>query len=115
MPLRSTLDSIRSIVQALRVSSRKTEMSHGLSSAQLFVLRQLGESDVLSVNELAEKTFTHQSSVSVVVRKLVDLGLVEKRASKTDFRRTEISLTAKGRARVRRTPLPAQEQLLSAI
>ncbi len=61
------LDAIRRIVQALRESSRAAEKRVGLSGAQLFVLQTLGESPGLSLNELAERTRTHQSSVSVVV------------------------------------------------
>jgi hypothetical protein len=41
--IRIVLDSIRRIVQALRVSSRAAEKTVGLSGAQLFLLQQLGE------------------------------------------------------------------------
>jgi len=55
-------------VQALRVSSRAAERDVGLSAAQLFVLDRLAGADqALCVNELAQRTLTHQSSVSVVV------------------------------------------------
>mgnify|MGYP003693778817 CR=1 FL=1 len=64
---REVLDAIRRIVQALRESSRAAEKRVGLSSAQLFVLQTLAESPGLSLNELAERTRTHQSSVSAVV------------------------------------------------
>ena len=67
---REVLDAIRRIVQALRESSRAAEKGVGLSSAQLFVLQTLQETPGLSLNELAERTRTHQSSVSVVVTKL---------------------------------------------
>src|SRR5665213_199086 len=73
--IREILDSIRRIVRLLRVSSREAEREVGLSGAQLFVLRTLSEHKFLSVNELAERTHTHQSSVSVVVQVLVDKGL----------------------------------------
>jgi DNA-binding MarR family transcriptional regulator len=109
------LDSIRRIVRALRISSRFSEKVLGLSSAQLYVLQKLGESDGCSINELAERTLTHQSSVSVVVGKLVGRGLARRRKSRQDGRRAEISITAEGLALIRRAPQPIQQRLIRAI
>src|SRR5690348_6142489 len=93
---RRVLDSIRRIVQVLRVSSRVAEKQFGLSSAQLFVLHTLAQAEAASLNELAARTATHQSSVSVVVHRLVDQGLVKRNASRSDARRIELALTAAG-------------------
>ncbi len=86
---REVLDAIRRIVQALRESSRLAESRVGLSGAQLFVLRTAAEVPGLSLNELAERTRTHQSSVSAVVTRLAREGLVQKRAADGDARRVE--------------------------
>ena len=81
---RAVLDSIRRIVRALRESSRKTERSVGLGAAQLFVLQRLAGAPPLSINELADRTLTHQSSVSVVVSRLVRAGLVARTRAAAD-------------------------------
>jgi DNA-binding MarR family transcriptional regulator len=65
------LDSIRQIVRLLREGSRDSEERVGLSAAQLFVLQKLDPDEPLSLNELSARTLTHQSSVSVVVSRLV--------------------------------------------
>ena len=110
------LDAIRRIVRALRISSRFSEKALGLSSAQLYVLQKLGETDGSSINELAERTLTHQSSVSAVVSKLVARRLAFRCKSRQDARRAEISLTPKGLALIRRAPQqPIQERLIAAI
>ncbi|WP_437531371.1 MarR family transcriptional regulator [Sorangium sp. So ce726] len=109
------MDAIRSIVQRLRVSSRACERQLGLSSAQLFVLQQLDQAAASSIAELAQRTLTHQSSVSVVVTRLAERGLVTRRASPEDARRTEISLTPAGRALLRRAPRTAQAELVTAV
>lgn len=62
------VDALRSIVQSLRISGRLVEQQVGISSAQLYILEELAERPAQSINELAERTFTHQSSVSMVVR-----------------------------------------------
>jgi DNA-binding MarR family transcriptional regulator len=113
---REALDAIRRIVRVLRESSRATERSVGLSTAQLFVLQRLGGTANLSVNELAARTFTHQSSVSVVVSKLVARGLVVRRISPEDGRRVEVGLTSAGRTLLKRSPGgAAQDRLIAGI
>jgi DNA-binding MarR family transcriptional regulator len=112
---RRVVDALRRIVQALRVSARAAESNLGLSAAQLFVLQKLAEEPTLSVNDLSDRTLTHQSSVSVVVTRLVDKGLVTRVRSPHDARRQLVSLTPAGRAALRRSPQAAQEILIDAL
>lgn len=77
--LEPTLDAIRRILRVLRRSSRLSQREYGIGSPQLFVLQRLADSPASSIKELAERTYTHQSSVSVVVRRLVEQGLVVRR------------------------------------
>ena len=113
--VRVVLDGIRRIVQALRSSSRSTEARLGLSAAQLFVLLKLAGEEGLSINELAVRTLTHQSSVSVVVARLVEGGYVARTRSAVDARRVELALTRKGRATLAKAPEAAQDRLIHAI
>jgi DNA-binding MarR family transcriptional regulator len=112
---RAVLDAIRRIVRALRESSRATERSIGLSAAQLFVLQRLTGTATLSINELADRTLTHQSSVSVVVSRLVRAGLVARRRATADGRRVDIALTPAGREVLARAPTAAQDRLIGAL
>lgn len=113
--LGAILDAIRHIVRDIRVTARAAEKRLGLSGAQLFVLRTLASGDGLSLGELAARTFTHQSSVSVVVSRLVDAGLVERRRARDDRRRLRLALTLTGRARLAAAPAPAQDTLIAAV
>jgi DNA-binding MarR family transcriptional regulator len=112
---RVILDSVRMIVRALRVSSRLCESASELSGAQIFILRQLQTGGKLSINELAERTFTHQSTVSGVVSRLVDAGYVSRSPSKDDGRRLDLSLTSQGARTLESVPKTAQEVLTKAI
>lgn len=113
--VRTALDAFRRIIQALRTAARETERHVGLSTAQLFALQQLANNPGASVNELAARTFTHQSSVSVVVQRLVQRRLVQKVTSKDDRRRVRLALTDSGRAVLRRSPEPVQDRLIAGI
>ena len=113
--VRASLDSIRRIVQVLRSASRASERGVGLSAAQLFVLQKLAAEPALSINELAERTLTHQSSVSVVVQRLVARRLVARSTSREDGRRTVLSLTARGRTLLGKAPGAAQDRLIEGL
>ena len=113
--VRAVMDALRRIVRALRLSARAAEGRLGISSAQLFVLHQLAQGDASSVDELAARTLTHQSSVSVVVSRLAERGLVVRRTSPHDARRTAIALTAAGRALLRRAPEVGQARLITGL
>lgn len=114
--VRAALDGLRRIVQALRTDGRPVQgrRSH-LPSAQLFALQQIGENPSATVNDLAALTFTHQSSVSVVVQRLVERGLVRKVTARDDRRRQRLALTASGRRMLERAPVAVPERLIAAI
>ncbi|HTJ24011.1 MAG TPA: MarR family winged helix-turn-helix transcriptional regulator [Gemmatimonadaceae bacterium] len=110
-----SMNAVRSIVRALRINTRAIELKMGISLAQLFVLQQLAEKPADSLNELADRTATHQSSVSVVVRRLVERGYVTRTASPADKRRIEIAVTQSGRDLLAGAPPTIQNQLMTAL
>jgi len=117
--VRIILDSIRRILRALRLFDRQAERRTGLSAAQLFVLQKLHEGltdhATVSVNDLAERTFTDQSSVSAIVQKLANRKLISRSRGADDGRRVELALTAVGRRLLRKAPAAAQHRLVAAI
>jgi DNA-binding MarR family transcriptional regulator len=113
--VRRALDALRRIVQALRGAGREAERDVGLTAAQLFALQRIAERPGCSVNEIAALTFTHQSSVSVVIQRLVDRRLVAKITAPDDRRRQQLQLTANGRRLLSRAPGAVQDRLIGAI
>ncbi len=109
------LDAVRKLVRLLRLADRSAQRDVGLSGAQLFVLHELGRTPALSLNELADRTSTDQSSVSVVVTRLVDAGLVSRDRDSRDARRLILNLTKAGRALLQKAPPVAQQQLIDVI
>jgi DNA-binding MarR family transcriptional regulator len=86
-----------------------------MSAAQLFVLRQLAVAGTYSIGELAARTLTHPSSVSVVVTRLVGQGLAERHDAADDRRRVDVSCTAAGHARLADAPRLVQDRLVEAL
>jgi DNA-binding MarR family transcriptional regulator len=109
------LVSIRRLVRTLRTTATSVERETGLSTAQTFVLQLLREAPAESMNDLAARTSTDQSSVSVVVSRLEAKGLVARRPSPTDARRTQVVITSAGIELMRRKPPTVQERLTRAL
>ena len=110
------MDHFRRIVRALR-SSHRAAGHLNLTGAQLFVINVIGEArGPLSVSEVAKRTETDQSTVSVVTNRLVERGLLQRERSAQDSRRVELSLTAAGRALQKKAPATvAQQNLMAAL
>jgi DNA-binding MarR family transcriptional regulator len=113
--VRAALDALRRIVQGIRSHGAQAERATSLSGAQLFVLQQLAEAPAQSLNELAARTRTHQSSVSTVVTRLVERRLVSRRRSAEDGRRLVLEVTQAGRALLAGAPETAQSRLIAAL
>jgi DNA-binding MarR family transcriptional regulator len=109
------LERLRTLISALSHSARAVERSTGITNAQLFLLQQLAEVESLSVNDLAARARTQQSTVSIVVARLVRAGLAAKHKSAADGRIAVISLTPKGRRLLRHAPVPPASALLRVI
>jgi len=109
------MNGLRRIVRALRAGDSEIERAIGISSAQLFALRQIVRRPGRSVSDLAASTLTTQSSISEVVTRLVRRGLVTKKISDGDHRISRLEATAAGRAALANAPETTQERLLAAL
>lgn len=105
------LDSIRKLFRTIRISTKATENSLGLSASQIFVLQRLSQKESMTISELAEATFAQQNSVSVVVSKLIQRQLIERVNSKTSGHHHEFRLSSQGFYLVGKSPLSIQDRL----
>ena len=113
--VRRAADGLRRIVQALHISTHVIERRHKVSGAQLFVLQQLTGSKGLSLGDLAVRTRTDASSVSVAVKRLAARGLVRRTRAADDARRAVVRILPKGEGLLSSAPEPAQARLLRAL
>ena len=111
----ASVDSLRRVLRALRIAARETLATAGVSAAQLFVLSALVDGAEASLSDLAERTMTDRTSVTAVVDRLVQSGLVTKGTSHEDRRRASIRITPKGRTVLRGAPRPPTALLVEAL
>lgn len=109
------LHAVRGLVQALSRSASTVERKTGVTNAQLFLLQQIRAHRNLTVNDLAARAMTTQSTVSIVLSRLERRGLVERARSPHDARSVVLGLTPSGRRLLRRAPAPATSEILDAL
>lgn len=112
---KAILNRIRQLVRVLRTFDKQAQARYGFGAAQLFILHVLHTEGELSLNELADRTATDQSSASLAVGKLVNEGWVSRNTSAVDRRQVRLALTSKARAIVRKAPPAAQERIMESV
>lgn len=112
---RASLVLVRTLVARLSSTARAVERRTGITNAQLFLLRELASHGPLSVNELAGRARTQQSTVSTVVSRLARAGYVRKARAELDGRRAVLTATERGRSLLRHAPAPPTAALLAGL
>ena len=115
MQAAAVLGGVRRLERGLRLAARAAERATGLTAAQLFVLEELAAAESSSLADLASRTHTDRSSVSVVVDRLAAAGLVKCSPSPDDRRRIESQITRRGRAVLAKAPLSPTKGLVRAV
>ena len=111
----ASVELVRALVARLSSSARSVERRTGITNAQLFLLRHVATDGALSVNELADRARTQQSTASIVISRLARAGLVRKTRAAGDARRVVLSVTPAGRALLRHAPAPPTAALFAAL
>lgn len=102
------LKSLRRIIRAVDLYSRRLMAQHGLSGPQLLALTRLGKGAMLS-GALARELSLSPATVTGILDRLESRGLVERKRQIDDKRTVVVSLTPAGRALLDRAPPPLQE------
>lgn len=87
---------IRKVHQQATAIFNELFADKGITSTQLAALSVILQEGRISQNQLGRLTAMDPSTISMVVRKLVKSGLVERTTSKTDLRLSMITPTPKG-------------------
>jgi DNA-binding MarR family transcriptional regulator len=101
-PLRFNGCLVTNIEQTLRhleIVYRRLVRRLGLSVLEWYALRALYQADGLSASELAERVCRHPSSLTSLLDRLEQKGLVRRAADPADRRSVRVFLTEQGRAR----------------
>lgn len=116
METKELASSLRSAISALHKGLRKqTQAANTYSMTEIETISHLIRNDSLLPTELALLTRIKTQSMSQVLNKLEEDGIIKRTPSKEDKRKVYISLTASGKKAVEKTRYEKDEWLKSAI
>jgi DNA-binding MarR family transcriptional regulator len=82
---------------ALAARSKRMAARFGVTGPQRLVVRIVGARPGISAGEVAELLHVHPSTVTGVIRRLEQSGVLARRAAQEDRRRAVLTLTEKGK------------------
>lgn len=91
--LNEALVSIRQILRATELHGKALRVATGLKTSQLLVLQALEDSPELTVGEITGQVHMAQASVTMIVARLEELGLVDRTRGTSDKRKVFVRLT----------------------
>ncbi|MFA5529477.1 MAG: MarR family transcriptional regulator [Thiohalomonadaceae bacterium] len=106
------LVALRRIIRAVDLHSKRLMQRTGLSGPQLVVMQVIDRGSPLSAGELARRASLSQATVTAILDRLEERGLVVRERSKEDRRRTLVALTAAGQEALAASPTLLQEHFV---
>lgn len=103
------LIAVRKIIRATDIHSRHLARTAGLTTPQLMVLQSIDSLGTVAIARLAEAVSLSQATVTTIIDRLEQRGLVERRRSAADRRVVNACLTAAGAGVLAQAPAPLQE------
>jgi DNA-binding MarR family transcriptional regulator len=103
------LVSLRRIMRATSIHSRKLGKVMGLTTPQLVVIRAIGEEGLPTASDIARAVSLSQATVTTILNRLEDKQLLTRERSAVDRRRVKVLLTDLGKQVLREAPMPLQE------
>lgn len=85
------------VAHGLESKSKSMHATLGITGPQRLVVRLVGHHGKLSAGELARVMHIHPSSLTGMLRRLTQMGLLKRSRDPLDARRAVLALTARGR------------------
>lgn len=111
----AVVQALRRLFRAIQEHSKAIHKQTRLTGPQIWALRLLAERPGVSLGELSARLYSHPSTVSGVVDRLVERGAVSRVPDPEDRRGIRLSLTALGQKLVETSPPPVQQPLVDAL
>lgn len=106
------LVSLRRIIRATYLHSKKLGKTSGLTSPQLLILQALKKNETLTVGEVAKQVSLSQATVTNIVDRLERGEYVYRERSTQDKRKVHVCLTEKAKTALVDAPKPLQESFI---
>jgi len=110
--IEDVLIALRRIIRATDLQSKFLARTTGLTAPQLLLLRAIKNNHDAAIGELAKVINLSQATVTVIVDRLENKGLLYRQRSDQDKRKVYIYLTKEGQIALDDAPTPLQEHFI---
>lgn len=107
------LVSLRRIIRATDLHSRKLGRDTGLTTPQLVIMGAIHRAQSQTVSEIARSVSLSQATVTNILNRLESQGLLKRERCNADKRRVNVKLTARGERLIADAPEPLQHEFVS--
>ena len=109
------LIAIRRIIQSVDLHSRYLLRHFGLTGPQLIILKEISDRKEVSISEIAKAVSLGQPTVTGILERIENRGLIIRRRSKSDKRKVLISITETCQTLMKKAPPPMQEHFIDSF
>lgn len=109
------LQSLRRIIRAVDIHSRKLVARHKVTGPQLVCLGAIAEECPTTATRIARQVFLSTSTVVGIIDRLQDKGLVRRERDSKDRRIVYVTATEEGLALIAQAPSPLQDTFTEAL
>jgi len=111
----SILLSLRRIIRSIDQHNKQLGSKYELTVPQLVCLRQLLLEEEMTLGALARAVYLSQATVTGIIDRLFDKGLISRERSTEDRRKMKVRLTEKGARMANDMPWPLQERFSTSL
>lgn len=112
---RDVLVALRRIIRAVDLQSKRIAKSSGLTTPQVMVLQSIRELGEVTTGRLSGAVSLSQATVTTILDRLEQRGLVERYRSDRDRRIVHTKLTDSGRKALKKAPPLLHEKFIEAF
>ena len=106
----AVLIALRKVIRATDLHSKYLAKNTGLTTAQLLILQSIQNMGEVSIGEISKKISLSQATVTSILDRLADKGLVYRERSTKDKRKVHAYSTEDAVALIKDAPAPLQKQ-----
>lgn len=104
--------SIRKIIRAIDIRSRKLNKESGITGPQLLILQELGRVKGITAKEVSDYVNLSQATVTNILDRLETRHLIKRIRSEQDRRRVSLYLTDEGKEVLISAPQAIEEKFI---
>ena len=108
--LNEALIAIRRVLRATDNHAKALGRETNLTTSQLVLLQSIGDNGEMTVGEMADEVKLAQASVTTIVDRLQQVGLVVRKRGDSDKRKVYVSMTEEGARLLERAPMALHDR-----